>query len=364
MKASSLTITVGLCALAVAVFAADKEEKITLKVGDSAPKLQTGKFIQGEPVKELAKDTAYLVEFWATWCGPCRVSIPHLNELHEKYKAKGLIVIGQDCWENKEDAVAPFVKSMGNKMTYRVALDDKKDGGKGKMAETWMEAAGQNGIPAAFLINKSGVIAWIGHPMGLKESTVEAVLDGTFDVKKEAAAYREKIEREQRMEKLWSNFGSAMNKKEWDKAEAGLTELEKALPKDEQDSLVMPRFNLLTGKKDFKAAYRLAAQWSDAHKDDTHYQNELAWAIVSREDLAERDLDLAERIAQRASDAAKSKDGNILDTLARAQFMKGDKDKAIATQEMALSLARGKQKEQFQEVLDNYKAGKLPKVDE
>src|SRR5215471_5656015 len=82
----------------------------TLKVGDPAPKLQTGKWVQGEPVKEFAKGKAYIVEFWATWCGPCRISIPHLNEIHNKFKDKGLIVIGQDCWEHNDALVAPFVE--------------------------------------------------------------------------------------------------------------------------------------------------------------------------------------------------------------------------------------------------------------
>jgi len=150
----------------------------TLKVGDPAPKLQTGKWVQGEPVKDLAKGKAYVVEFWATWCGPCRASIPHLNETYNKFKDKGLIVIGQNCWERDDSLVEPFVKKMGDKMTYRVALDDKSSDKAGEMAKTWMEAAGRNGIPSAFLVNTKGVIAWIGHPMALKEDTIEDALAG------------------------------------------------------------------------------------------------------------------------------------------------------------------------------------------
>ena len=150
----------------------------TLKVGDPAPKLQTGKWVQGDPVKDFAKGKAYIVEFWATWCPPCRASIPHLNETYNKFKDKGLVVIGQDCYEKDETLVAPFVKKMGDKRTYRVALDDKSSDSKGQMAKTWMEAAGRNGIPSAFLVNTKGVVAWIGHPMELKEETIEDALAG------------------------------------------------------------------------------------------------------------------------------------------------------------------------------------------
>ena len=149
MNAKTRTWTATLLALTASVLVASLNAA-TLKVGDPAPKLQVSKWIQGEPVNEFSKDHAYIVEFWATWCGPCRTSIPHLNDVHNKFKDKGLIVIGQDVWENDIKLVDPFVKEMGKKMTYRVALDLIPEGekAKGRMAETWMEAAGQNGIPS------------------------------------------------------------------------------------------------------------------------------------------------------------------------------------------------------------------------
>ena len=175
MIAERLKLTAAALALTASI-AFSLAAQPTLKVGDPAPKLQTGKWVQGEPVKEFQKGKAYLVEFWATWCPPCRTSIPHLNETHNKFKDKGLIVIGQDCWERDESLVAPFVKKMGDKMTYRVALDDKSGNKNGQMAKTWMEAADRKGIPSAFLVNTKGTIAWIGHPMQLKEQAIEAAL--------------------------------------------------------------------------------------------------------------------------------------------------------------------------------------------
>ena len=134
MKTRQLKWTAALLALAAGTIL-PLAAAASLKVGDPAPKLAPGKWVQGDPVKEFQKGKAYIVEFWATWCPPCRASIPHLNETYNKFKDKGLIVIGQDCWEKDDSLVAPFVEKMGDKMTYRVALDDKSTNKKGQMGQ-------------------------------------------------------------------------------------------------------------------------------------------------------------------------------------------------------------------------------------
>src|ERR1017187_4999394 len=223
----ALTLLTG---VALAVAASTAEAKLT--VGDPAPKLQVAKWVQGDPVKAFDTNHVYIVEFWATWCGPCRVSIPHLNELHEKFKDKGFIAIGQDVWD-QDDGVAAFVKKMGDQMTYRVALDDKSQETNGFMAVNWMQAADQRGIPSSFIINKQGRIAWIGHPMELTEQLLNDILADHYDVAKATADYVQRQQNLQQLKELSKNLSGNLEQNDWKGAEATVAQIEKLLPADQ-----------------------------------------------------------------------------------------------------------------------------------
>ena len=362
-----MNIFKNLFAVALAVLAgagATLAADATLSIGDPAPKLKVGKWVQGEPVTEFARDKAYIVEFWATWCGPCRVSIPHLNEIWQKFKDKDLVVIGQDAWEQDESKVKPFVETMRDKMTYRVALDDKSDLKEGAMATTWMKAADQNGIPTAFLVDKQGKIAWIGHPMAMQESTIQQVLDGKFDLAKAKADYLKQKESEGKLAKLSRQFGQQMQEKKWDEADATLTEIGKALPEAQQESVGFARLPILLGKGDTDGAVALVEKISEKAKDNAQGLNQLAWQLAAQENLKGKLLDAACKIATKANEVSGGKDPAILDTLARTTFLKGEKDKAVELQRKAVDLADNDDlKKQMRATLDSYKDGKLPKAE-
>ena len=133
------------------------------------------------------------------------------------------------------------------------------------------------------------------------------------------------------------------------------------MPDDEKDKLDMVRFGILLGKKDYPAAYKLADQMSETHKDDFRMLDKLAWGMAVDPDIEKRDIDLAEKIATRANEAAKGKDVSVLDTMARLKFMHGKKDEAVALEEQAMKIAEDGQKGELQRTLDAYKKGELPK---
>lgn len=94
------------------------------------------------------KGKVVLLDFWATWCGPCKVEIPWFIQFEQQYKDKGFAVLGVSMDEDGWNAVKPFIEE--HKMNYRVAL------GNDQVSELY---GGLDSLPTTLLVDRSGRIA-------------------------------------------------------------------------------------------------------------------------------------------------------------------------------------------------------------
>ncbi len=131
--------------------------------GSPAPAFTVDSFVRGPEAKTLELGKVHVIEFWATWCGPCVASMPHLTELQKQNP--DVQFIGVAGFERGKDAadgtkrVDEFVKAKGDAIGFAIAFD-----GDGTMAKTWMTAAKRNTIPTSFVVGKDGNVALIGSP--------------------------------------------------------------------------------------------------------------------------------------------------------------------------------------------------------
>ena len=159
------------------------DKKLSLNIGDIAPPLQVKEGLKGNEVKNFEKGKIYVLEFWATWCAPCKAAMPHLSVLADKYKNQ-VSIIGIDFHEFKTTTkvqIKEFVRNMGDKMDYAVAIGDDFF-----MESDWIKPSGEehNGIPKSFVINAQGRLAWIGYPKDL-DNVLSQIVENKWDIKKE-----------------------------------------------------------------------------------------------------------------------------------------------------------------------------------
>lgn len=197
-----------------------------ITIGDKVPELKYSKWIKGTPIKKFEKGRLYLFEFWATWCGPCIASMPHLSEFAREHKDKATI-IAVNIWEGshgsdgkKYDSYLPkvtrFVNNMKDKMDFNVIMDNNDE----HMGNNWMKAAGQGGIPCTFIV-RDGILLWMGHPVEL-DSVVDVVSDKNYDV---AAARKAYLDKEKKSDsandgftKVFKAYEAAVAEKNYSKA--------------------------------------------------------------------------------------------------------------------------------------------------
>jgi len=266
------------------------------KIGDAAWPLEGLEFVKGGPVK-IEPGKVYIVEFWATWCPPCKVTIPHLTEVVHKYKDKKVVVVGIST--EKIDLVKAFVAKQAENMDYNVAVDSARQVSKG-----YMGAFGVNTIPHAFIVDPQGKVAWYGHPMDDMERALDDVLAGTFDP---AAYARARAEEQAKYEASIETYRAYFEK--------------------------------IRGGAAMQEARAVIEKWID--QAPAELLNGLSWEILTEVEENRRDKELALKAAEKANALTEGKNASILDTYALALFQNGKTAEAIAAQEKALELVKG-----------------------
>jgi thiol-disulfide isomerase/thioredoxin len=342
-----------------------------LKVGDPAPPLAVSTWLRGAEVKGFESGRVYVVEFWATWCGPCIQIMPHMGDLQDQYRDKRVTFIGLASEANdKEAKVNAFVAKQGAKLGYTFAFDSGSE-----THTAYMKASGQNGIPCSFVVDEHGKIAYIGHPLFL-DFVLPKVLDGTWDQK---AAADTLAAADKDFDATYAVMMTTTNS-----AEAGLKALAKFDAKwpvfADNVYMIQPKLGLLVRGKQFPEAKELAEKLiakavargdtsglrsvSTALRDDSTKDHADLRALATRAVEASYDLDqenpatllnLLEVYASAgdqtkvkefgpkavaAAKAAVEGDNDAIGTMtvAAAYFASGDKEQAKSTAEQAIKM--------------------------
>lgn len=333
-------------ALAMLANVTSVDAKDDLAVGDAAPEFKIKTWVlapQGEKV-DMTDGKVHVVEFWATWCRPCKFSIPHLTRLQQEWGADRLQIIG--VTDEEEDTVKPWIDRNIAQIGYSIGISDSRGPQK-----TWFKAAGLEGIPTAFIVGPRGRIQFIGNPNDDAFAlTLTKVLKGRFDAAKtrEAAPLFEELRRQRDL-------------KNWRQYEKIAREIIAISPKVFVDTRIDLFETQLVEMKDPAAAYAGAKIFVEAKiNDDPEGVLILVDRIVNDPDIpdAQRNLAFALTSATQAMERLEKpgEQARALKTIAATHFKSGDVDAAVKTARKAYRAAPAEVKDDYRAQWMEYKS--------
>ncbi len=336
-----------------------------LTIGSNAPSLdiehwlQTGKS-QLPKVKKFEKDKVYVIEFWATWCGPCVQSMPHLAETQKKYASKGLQIVSvstETLDEVKEflDRKVPGKGSLTfGELTNEYSLTADPDM---STSRDYMDAAKKNAIPCAFIVGRDAKIEWIGSPFEMDEPLSE-ILDGKWDRAAFAQSYQEAQEAEELISEVERKIGALLNKK---KSKEALELLDEYIAKVKPIPLKFQLFGnkielQLRAKSDSKAIALTLDSMLTTFAEEPELIVNTSWMIYQA--FEEGTIDsksIVKRAAQATTTAIKSlgdaNKGTGLDILAHLKVTLGDVPGALASGNEALKFLGAEESKELRDFL-------------
>lgn len=262
------------------------QQKNALQVGDLAPAIKYSKWIKGEPVDAYDADHIYILEFWATWCKPCRAAMPHLSELQKQYTGK-VTVIGVNILESSDfkktydtnlPKIEAFVKSNAVNMDFSVIADNNEE----YMRKNWFEAAGLYGIPATFIVKNKRII-WIGEPDKL-DSTLATIFNGTYDMEAATTSLENEQAEFAAYNKAVETVGEAFEKGSKEEAFRLIEKVKADLP-NYAIRMSFMKFIWLISNVGEKEAIEYGKEWQKENKEAANYMLNL----VGSEDSHSKD---------------------------------------------------------------------------
>ncbi len=334
------------CGVAVATFATTATAADKLQVGDMAPEFSVESWIlpseKGLDV-DLTDGKVHVVEFRATWCAPCKFSIPHLTRLQQEWGEDRLQIIGVS--NEKPEEVEPWVERNLSQIGYGIAIST----GRG-VQKTWYKGAQLSSIPSAFIVGPAGRIQFIGNPNGEDfEHTLTKVLRGRFDAAKERqAAPMLKDLRAQKDAKNWRQYEKVANE---------IIALDPRVFIDVQMDLFETRIVDMKRRDQAYAAVNTFIE--NAIETDPEGIILFADHIVADPDIPDedRDLELALKSTKQAieqfDDARRQ--AAAMKVMAAVHFKRGENTEAVSVARDAYRLAPADAKDDYREQWLEYK---------
>lgn len=354
---------------AILVFAstygfAQYNSTVTLRIGDPAPPIKVQTWLRGKPITQFEKGKVYVLDFWATWCGGCIMSFPHISGIAEKYKDRVSFtsIDTKEDIEGKVDAVAKVTDFLPSAWGHQLKLDLAVDGDSDAMWDAWIKPLRRVGLPTTYVIDQEGKIAWVDVNIDHLEWVLDQVLAKKWDRNKAAAIMQQRDAVEDMMFKTFRNE-DADKKKSYEAMLAGAEAFEKQFP-DRKDAVAFYKFMALMEVDKDKVPDVLEQMAADPR---SRYINlsDAAYLTLRQEDLSKRTYaavaKVLERCLQNEYPAYNTCGKTIMDysSLASAYSKAGDPKRAaeyidyatvVASQQKALD-----QLQKLQETSKKYK---------
>jgi peroxiredoxin len=146
---------------------------IGIQAGETAPDFTAHTTDGGTFTLLTLRGSVVLLDFWGAWCPPCRATLPHLDSLVRSYASRGLVgvIVGTDIKE------AGAVNCLTQQELTRFTSVWEPGGKSGNpVAQLYGVSGDDVGIPRTYVIDRQGVIRYVGHPSDLTRAMVEAIL--------------------------------------------------------------------------------------------------------------------------------------------------------------------------------------------